>query len=68
MKAFALTIKCLTAANWRHSAVTREYRESSHPPAGVKPRWKAYYDWTSIRRPIEDPAALEQIRRALQVK
>src|SRR5438128_12022948 len=32
------------------SAATRKCPESVRPPAGMKPRWKAYYEWTSIRR------------------
>src|SRR5437762_194764 len=36
----------LNLPNWRHSAATRKYPESSHPPTGVKLRCRAYYDWT----------------------
>src|SRR4029077_10780250 len=51
----------VTRGQRRHSAATRGYRESSHAPVGRETSWKAY-DWTSISRPIEEPAALVQRR------
>src|SRR5260370_37783687 len=35
-------------ANWRHSAATRKYRESSHPAACVKPRYDPVKDLDPI--------------------
>ncbi len=49
-------LACRSPANWRHSRATRKYPESSHLPAAVKPRWRAYLlDLYAFNR-LADPA------------